>query len=265
MLGIPYFLLSDSQRKMMADRARCKAEEMMENAVPWDPAMKWQKELALIAKSYNDWLKQWFLFPDLQAQPRKNKTPIDGPHVLSPGGDIVYVHCRSPGKVRVQTYYGKQVGSVWFTGPVTMPVLLRKNYADRFEFRDEFVWMSLTPMEVFTLRGGIRRAKGNVIVAGLGLGYQLMQVCRRKKVDSVTLVEINQDLVDWLLPVIQKKLGPDADKILKVEVGDAKDIVPKMKADVALIDIDSGYGGNYFNHSCPGIGYVWVWGSQYAT
>ena len=117
--------------------------------------------------------------------------------------------------------------------------------------------MSLTPMEMVTLRGGIRFAKKHTVVAGLGLGHQLIEVSRKKSVKKITLVESSQELVDWLLPRIKTFMG---DAKLKVVVGDAKKLVPKMTADVALIDIFRSYGSNDFVE-CPKIPRVWCWGS----
>ena len=209
------FLESPASIKRRREYEKEKAKEMVSRAVHFDPKMRWQKELCITAASYNEWLAEQFLFPDLQAVPTRNafKEPRDHPHILSPGGDMMYIHHRTfPGKTALQTLYGKNEGTVWFTGPVTFPVLLRA-ISGKFALRDNNVWMSLTPMEIFTLRGGTRRAKGHVVVAGLGLGYQLMEVCRRPQVKRVTLVEIDRALMDWLLPVIRRKLGPDAKKI----------------------------------------------------
>ena len=59
------------------------------------------------------------------------------------------------------------------------------------------VWMSLTPMEVFTLRPGICMARRKVVVAGLGLGWFLKQVHDRGCVDEVVMIERDRDLLDW--------------------------------------------------------------------
>lgn len=259
MVGIPHFLKSKSQLKREREYEKRKAEEMLGKAIPFDPKFKWQKEVCFDANSYNAWLKKFFLFPDLEAVTPKTMDPLDGPHIASPSGDLVYVHRTFPKATRLGTVYGKHTGSVWFTGPVTFPVLLRRRQG-HMELRDENVWMSLTPFEVFSLRGGTRYAKGHTVIAGLGLGYQLIQVCKRKKVKRVTLVEIEKELVDWLLPVIRPHLNG---MNVKVVIGDARKLVPKMTADSALIDIDAGYGGNYIAE-CPKIGHVWVWGSTYA-
>jgi len=62
-------------------------------------------------------------------------------------------------------------GVVRFTGDVVIPTLY-----DFASLPTLNVWMSLTPMEVFTLRPGLRLARGKVVVAGLGLGWFLQKV-----------------------------------------------------------------------------------------
>ena len=84
-----------------------------------------------------------------------------------------------PKGVQLATYYGKSRGSVIFDGPVFIPAIHERDSFD--------LWMSLTPMEMITLRGGVRAAKGHTVVAGLGLGYQLIEISKKKSVKKVTL------------------------------------------------------------------------------
>jgi len=105
--------------------------------------------------------------------------------------------------------------------------------------------------------------KGHTIIAGLGLGHQLIEVSHRPTVRAITLVEKNPELVSWLLPRIRTHMDPRVP--LRVIVGSAYDIVPQLTADVALIDIFPRYGGNretwrYKTRGCPAIERVWVWG-----
>jgi len=106
-------------------------------------------------------------------------------------------------------------------------------------------------------------ARGHVVIAGLGLGHQLIEVSRRLQVKRVTLVERSQELVDWLLPVIRPYLR----KPLKVIVGDAYTVIPTLRADVALIDIFPRYGGaqqklDAIKRQTKGIRKFWAWGSS---
>jgi hypothetical protein len=43
--------------------------------------------------------------------------------------------------------------------------------------------------------------------------------------------------------------------------------MPALKADVALVDVFSGYGGNDYERdklrsTCPHVGHVWAWGTS---
>ncbi len=84
-------------------------------------------------------------------------------------------------------------------GPVSIPALHERLSYNKDHW-DQVPWMSLTPMEMMTMRHGTKRARGRVIVAGLGLGHQLIEVSKRKQVKEIVLVEKSQELVDWILP-----------------------------------------------------------------
>jgi spermidine synthase len=95
------------------------------------------------------------------------------------------------------------------------------------------------------------------------MGYQLEQVCKKRSVKKVTLIEKDQEIVDWIFPRLDLN-----DKEVDVIIGDAEELLLDMTADVALIDIYKGYGGNgdgvvdRIRRSKDGeIGKVWVWGS----
>ncbi len=124
-------------------------------------------------------------------------------------------------------------------------------------------FMSLTPNEVVTLRPGTKKAKGHTVVAGLGLGYQLIDVCARPQVERVTLIEQSQDLIDWLWPLIQPKCGG---KVTRIITGDVTKVLPTVTADAALVDVYPGYGHNDYERrelrtTCHSIGHIWCWGA----
>jgi spermidine synthase len=41
-------------------------------------------------------------------------------------------------------------------------------------------------------------AKGRVLIGGLGLGYAIMSLQDREDIESIDVLEINQDLIDWM-------------------------------------------------------------------
>jgi spermidine synthase len=122
--------------------------------------------------------------------------------------------------------------------------------------------MSITPMEMLSLRPGTRMARGDVIIGGLGLGHQLIEVSKRPQVRRLVLVEKSQGLVDFMMPAI----APHLHRPVDVVVGDAYEVIPQMYADVALIDIYPKYGRNRYlcnklKAASPGIKKFWCWGA----
>jgi hypothetical protein len=266
MFGLPSFLMSDQQKKMMDDRYKREVERRVLEAIPWDPEVKWQPELTFQAKTY----KPFSLFVvDAFPGNNVNQATLDQT-VHSPKKQFCYAEKRVKRGSFLQTVCGQKKGDVMWDGPVLIPCLHERSIhnADRWE---ENPWMSLTPMETMTLRSGTKRAKGRTIVAGLGLGHQLIEVSKRKQVKELVLVEQSQELVDWLLPRIKPLLHCD---LTDVVIGDAYKKLPKMKADVALIDIFPSYGFNKFERlepvsatrnayvpiPTPGIKSIWCWG-----
>ena len=66
---------------------------------------------------------------------------------------------------------------------------------------DGKVWMSITPMEVESHFIPIDCALGTVGVAGLGIGYYVQRILEKEDVDSVTVFELDQDVIDLYLEV----------------------------------------------------------------
>lgn len=170
--------------------------------------------------------------------------------VESPGAHWWYQNTILPAYLGLDLHCGRRTGEVCFDANVVIPTL---------KDRIGHVWMSLSPSEIMLMRGGIRIAKGHVVVAGLGMGYLLLQVAKRKQVDKITLVEISSELVDWIMPRLP--LDAAMRKKIQIRTGNAHDIVPRLKADVALIDIYDGFANNHFA-TCPRIPKVWVWAAH---
>lgn len=232
--------------------------------VDWHPKIKWQPELNIRAESYKP-IRLFNVKPMELVSPNKAEPDM---YADSPTSEWRYMNNILPTGTPLQTWNGSKIGNVMFDGPVVIPVIyqrcrLNKEKGNLWFNRDDGPWMSLTIAEVMSMRGGTRRAKGDVIVAGLGLGHQLIEVSKREKVRSLTLVERNQELVDWLLPAIEPHLGRKLDDVV---VGNAYEELPKMKADVALVDIFKHYGNNlddvnYLRDKCKEIDYIWGWGT----
>lgn len=66
--------------------------------------------------------------------------------------------------------------------------------------RGNTVVMSNTPMEINTHRGFIHRAKGHVLINGLGLGMALKAILLKPEVISVVIVEKSADVIKLVAP-----------------------------------------------------------------
>lgn len=253
-MRIPTFLL-DEVMLAARERAIARRHEILRARPPattdWSDDLPWAKSLYLRAESW----KFVDLFPELA--PGELSDAAHG--VWSPNGKYVYRKHILPAHTELIIMRGGQKGVVSFDGDVVLPALFEGPVR-----RDWAPWMSLTPMEIQTLRAGTRLARGHVVVTGLGLGHQLAGVCARRQVERVTLVEISAELVDWLLPRIREAYGITRE--IDVVIGSAEREVPKLTADIALLDHFAQYGNNgwerdWFARRTPGITRWWAWGA----
>lgn len=95
--------------------------------------------------------------------------------------------------------------------------------------KGEGCMMSDTPMERNTNRDFVKKANGDVLIFGLGLGLVILPLLEATDVRSVTVVELHQDLIDVVEPILKKH---DKDSKLKVIQGDCFEYhksIPKDK------------------------------------
>jgi hypothetical protein len=71
--------------------------------------------------------------------------------------------------------------------------------------KGEGVMMSDTPMERNTNDFFIQQANGDVLIFGLGLGLIILPLLNDENVKSITVVELYQDLIDLVQPILRKK------------------------------------------------------------
>lgn len=235
----------------------------MRQCVPWSPAVTWAPKLNFIGDTY----EVLELFPGVVA----SDAPV---HLLEPGQFVDSPTQRFRYCVRLHragqpllTWWGAEVGTVIFDSDVIIPALYQQHeFPGAGPIWNEAPWMSLTPAEIMTLRPGTRQAKGKVIIAGLGLGHQLIEVSKRLQVKRIVVVEIDQELVDWIWPAIR----PHVRKPVEIVVGDAFEVIPKLQGDIALVDTFPGYGDGYkvveqLAKRSPGIKRFWGWGTSEMT
>lgn len=232
-------------------------QRRMRSCVPWNPAMKWTPELNIVGETY----RPINVFPELGASDAPVAELNPAQYADSPNRLFRYcVRLHRAGQ-RLMTWWGNQTGTVIFDSDVPIPAIFQCREGEPGVW-NESPWMSLTPAELMTLREGTRQAKGRTVIAGLGLGHQLIEVSRRLQVKEVVLVELSQELVDFYLP----RIRPHVKKRLTVIVGDAYEVLPTLAADVALVDIFPNYGGNeaamqVLRRRCPKIKKLWGWGT----
>lgn len=138
--------------------------------------------------------------------------------------------------------------------PGAFPMLLDK---------ERNVWMSVTPMEEESQMPHLEYAHGDVLVAGLGLGYYVFNIIQKPEVKSVTIIE--KDPV--VLGIFEKLSGfqdwNNGDKIVLLE-GDifhpdeiqvflSKDTVKEHHWDHLYVDIWQRMGQDEMNDDMEAI------------
>ena len=86
---------------------------------------------------------------------------------------------------------------------------------------DNQVYMSITPNEIETMRDSIAAAHGKVLNYGLGLGYWAYEVASKSNVESVTIVELNQDIINLFNTYIAPQFEPEVLSKINIIQGDA--------------------------------------------
>lgn len=99
--------------------------------------------------------------------------------------------------------------------------LRKKNYfvIDRvvdlpalYEDGKSVVWMSIEPYEINTLDNFISKASGNVLICGCGLGYTTYMTALKDNVDSITILEQNENVINLFQNQVLPNI-PNNDKI----------------------------------------------------
>lgn len=75
------------------------------------------------------------------------------------------------------------------------------------------IWMTVTPLEINTIRPCIEAAHGKVLAYGLGLGYFAYMASIKAEVKSVTVIEHNKNIIDLFVERLLPQFGAHASKI----------------------------------------------------
>lgn len=101
-------------------------------------------------------------------------------------------------------YLKTYLESGYFDVPVNIPVLTEKGN----------IWMSSTIAEQRSMQANINKAKGKVLTFGLGIGYFPYMCSLKDEVDSITIIELNEDIIE----VFKKYILPQFDTDKKIEI-----------------------------------------------
>lgn len=104
------------------------------------------------------------------------------------------------------------------------------------------VWMSPTLSEQNTMNPYIdRNAKGNILTFGLGIGYFVYMASLKDDVESITVIEYSQEVIDMFKEIILPQFNTN--KEINIIKGDAFDYFNKEfldKFDYIFVDIWEG-------------------------
>jgi len=264
MFGMPHFLLTAEQKRRQAqeDADAAEAEKrhfenvLVPNAVPWDPnfrrsGLDENKQICFKASTYELPMAPHFdaettaLNAATMARPQKGD--IVGPSHGTPRSQStwVYRHAKLPRGESLWVRFGNAPGEIFFDGDITFPVLYEWREWITYD-RALFVWMSLTPMEVFSQRQGVRHCSGKVCIGGYGLGWFLEQVARKKSVTEIVIVEKDKQFLSWFAREHAKKVRKETGKKIKIVCADVYDYLADHHGefDKIALDVFEHYGNN---------------------
>jgi hypothetical protein len=257
------------------ERELAKEIRKTETIVDWDPNFKFGPSYTFNADQFEAWVQQ--ALPQAKGLKVVGGTDVDAvkKHGLHIGGDYYLYNRRVPTHIRCTPSFldwrrkpwterfglkmfqaGRRIAYARFDRATAVPILSDVNVIDR-------PWMSLTPNEILTQRAGVRRAKGNVFVAGFGLGWFTREILKRKKVKHVTVVEVHEGVIEKLA----EPLVAENKKRLTVIHDEAWHYLKttRKKFDSYLFDIWAGWPNAHYDRDFQNFkrehkGKVWGWG-----
>lgn len=130
----------------------------------------------------------------------------------------------------IQTKEGRQIPQIgFFETEFKFPAILEN---DR-------IWMTITPNEIETMTEAVDHAFRNVLTYGLGLGYFAYMVSEKENVESITVVEVNEDVIHLFTEyVLPQFTHPEKVQIIKGDAFEyAQKQMPKANFDFVFTDL----------------------------
>lgn len=99
----------------------------------------------------------------------------------------------------------------FMTGLRPSNTVLKNSWTEMQLLIDGGKWMSTHPTENIWQVAPTRKAHGDVLVGGLGLGFALYEMLKNPKVKSITCIEIEKDLINFMKGIFPKVAFIQAD------------------------------------------------------
>lgn len=113
--------------------------------------------------------------------------------------DLGFIKDEKIGKTKVETFEITEQDSFYSKLRAQLnnkpEQIIEPGHYKRLIIDDEVV-MSNTKMEIETHLEAINKAKGNILVAGLGLGMYLTAIKDKPEVKSITVIEYSKDIIE---------------------------------------------------------------------
>ena len=95
--------------------------------------------------------------------------------------------------------------TAFLTGQSSLKIQYEKDITIHRLEKNGDVLMTDSPAELFDMAEAVHRAKGHVLIGGLGLGCVAMKIANKMAVESVTVVEKEQHVVNLVLPYMSPR------------------------------------------------------------
>ena len=267
MSDIAFGFMSPSMQKRIIEQEKDYLKRRMkETKQVWnEDKTKFSKLLCLDGESFNNKRYQLFNSRPVKAHYKKLIESKSKSIRWSPNRKFFYANRVWKAFDKLQIAQGHRRGEVAFDTDIVIPALME--YRPEISWEPIRVWMSITPMELLTQRQGVRLAKGKVLIGGLGMGWLLWKVARKKSVKEIVVVEKSREILNWFGFDLCKQVSDETGKHIHVICDDVLNHMGKHGKDTRhLIDIWPSYPNEFWSlpkdwHEAIGkVEHFWGWG-----
>lgn len=195
---------------------------------------EWKRAAVYDAQSYQKYVDE-LMGPFAEMVPKK----FDPEKFIKVGEHMRFAYRDMPtpsGLSHIHHKHGR--GLALFNGEVSIPILYEGSTDGTTR-----TWMSITPQEVVTCLEALPFAKGHVIIGGMGLGFLARKVLDLPHVTKVTVVDLNNDVLETFGRPIVEKYGPERVRLAHADFYTWCDCTNEF--DSCLVDIWPGIGDSF--------------------